>query len=120
MKLPRALEVIAVLQIDADDILLGRASDDPIMLDDGQAPDPWEIDPQARAHDGAAPALLGCGGKDVGGGFQDSLHRRDDFALGIGGMPRKFGQLIRGLRHLFGAGIFQQTHAIEHQRQNED
>ncbi len=56
------------------------------------------------------------GGVNVGGGFQNGLDGRNNCALGIGGMCCKFGQFVGGLRNLFGARVFKQTHAIEHQR----
>jgi hypothetical protein len=116
----RLLEIGAVAEVDPDKGIGGRALDAAVAAGDQKIANPGQVGRQAGAKNVAALADATGGGADIGGGFQDGLDRRDDFALGIGAVLGKTGKFGGGERNLPGAGILEGTGAIEHQGRHQN
>jgi hypothetical protein len=91
-----------------------------ILADDHQAANPRQVERQAGAQDVATATDAPGRGADIGRRLQDRFHRRDHFALGVGGVLRQGREFRRGVRNLLGAGVLERAGAFQHQRRHQD
>ncbi len=112
----RGADLRPVGHIDADRGRNSRALDFAVGADDRHAVDPRHAGGEIGQIEIAGGA--GCDHADIGARhhLQHGLRRGDDLALAVGAAARQIQRLGGGVVDAFEAGLFQQAHAVEHQR----
>ena len=112
----RGLDMRPVRQVDADRGGIGRALDPAVGADDRDAVDPRH----AGGEIGQVEIAGGAGREHAHIGARHHLQHRlrggDDLALALRAAPRQLERLGGGVVDAFLAGLFEQAHAVEHQR----
>jgi hypothetical protein len=113
------LEMLPVRQVDADHPE-GGASDLAVGVGDRHVADPRHPGGEI----GQVEIAGGAGGEhaDIGARhhLQHRPRRHDDFALIVGAAPCQVERLDGGRLDAFGAGLFQEPDAVEHQRHHRE